>query len=87
MLAFAERKNCFDYPDQAKTIKIGCNRRRGRPRLTAAALDYQYGEYIEEYVLSDTDLENDQKVATTKSVKRKKATPKSDSEDGYDIFE
>ena len=54
MLAFTERRGRFDYPITAKDVKIGSNRRRGRPRLTTAALQYQYNE---EQVYSDTDLE------------------------------
>ena len=56
MLAFAVRKCLFYYPIQAKNVKFGCNRRRGRPRLTAAALEYQFNEVIEECVLSDCFL-------------------------------
>jgi len=48
------------------------NRRRGRPRLTAAALEYQYNEFIEECVLSDTESESDQ--PKPKTTKRKKPT-------------
>ncbi len=72
MLAFSERKNFFNYPQTAKDVKLGQNRRRGRPRLTAAALEYQYNEFIEECVLSDTESESDQ--PKPKTTKRKKPT-------------
>ena len=85
MLSFAETKKCFDYPVQAKDVKVGCNRRRGRPRLTAAALEYQYNEYVEEYVNSDTESEPEQ--PKQKPVKRKKDASRNDSDtDDYDVF-
>ncbi len=30
ILAFAERKGIIAYPIQAKSVKVGCNRRRGQ---------------------------------------------------------
>jgi len=83
MLSFSERKKLFDYPQTAKDVKLGMNRRRGRPRLTAAALVYQYGEFQDEYVLSDTESESDT-PKPKKTSKRKKPAP--ESEDEYDIF-
>ena len=50
MLELAAQKMCFDYPLQAKDISVGCNRRRGRPRLTASASEHQ----VDECVLSNT---------------------------------
>ena len=76
---------CFDYPTQAKNIKIGCNRLRGRPRLTAAALEYQYNEYVEECIYSDTDSDSEKPAKKTATKRKKVATPESDSD--YDIFE
>ena len=85
MLSFAERKKCFDYPVQAKDVKVGCTCRRGRPRLTAAALEYQYNEYVEECVYSDTESEPEQ--PKQKPVKRKKNALRNDSDtDEYDVF-
>ena len=83
-LAFAERKKFFTYPVASKDIKIGSNRRRGSPRLTAAALDYQNGEVIEECVYSDTESEHEREIVSKKSKKRKPV--QSESEEEYDIF-
>ena len=86
MIALASRKEkSFNFPIQVEDIKIGANRHRGRPRLTAAALDFQYGECVEECVYSDTESESDS-PAPKKTTKRKKATKQQDSDSDYDIF-
>ena len=68
ILCFAERKLIFDYPIQAKNVQVGCNRRKGRPQLTASALGYQLNEV--ESVLSDTASESEN--PSKKATKRKK---------------
>ena len=61
----------------------GCNRRRGRPRLTASALDYQLNEV--ESVLSDTASESE--IPPKKAPKRKKKFQEVESKSDFDIFE
>ena len=82
-MAYAERKHHFDYPVQAKNIVVGSNRRRGRPRLTAPALEYQA-----ENILSDTEPECENPIpkTTKKKVTKRKRSPGSDSSN-FDIFE
>ena len=50
--------------------------------MTAAALDYQNGEVIEECVYSDTESEHEREVVSKKSKKRKPVQ----SDEEYGIF-
>jgi hypothetical protein len=71
----------FDYCVKAKQVAIGKNRRRGRPRLTAPALELQE----DEYVLSDTASE-DESATKKVSNKKRKASAVDDDDSDYDIF-
>ena len=79
VISLCFRKKCFEYPFAAKNVQISENRKRGRPRLTAASLEYQEEDCIKEYVLSDTESESE-------SPKKRKAKEVK-SESDYDIFE
>ena len=68
-MCFAGRELIFDYPIQAKNVQVGCNRRKGRPRLTASALDHRFNEV--ESVLYDTSSESSQS-----SSKKKEKVPR-----------
>jgi len=83
MISTCYRLNLFNYPQEAKNIKIGCNRKRGRPRLTASALKFQTENAInEEYIYSDTDSEPE--TPKPRVAKRKKAIEEQEEE--YDLF-
>jgi len=84
MLSLCQRKKFFEYSVKAKQIPIGKNRRRGRPRLTAPALDLQE----DEYVFSDTASEDEttSKEPKKKGTKKRKA-PIVDEDSDYDIFD
>jgi hypothetical protein len=81
MLSLCYRKNCFEYSIQSKQIAIGSNRKRGRPRLTAPALEYQENEYV----YSDTDSETEETKKASKTTKKRKAN-ETNVESDYDIF-
>ena len=83
MIELAARKMCFEYPLQAKDISVGRNRRRGRPRLTASALEHQ----VDECILSNTsNSEVEKEKPKKKGIKSKPSKCDSDS-DSYNIFE
>ena len=83
MLSLCYRKDFFVYSVQAKQIKIGQNRRRGRPRLTAPALHFQEKEYI----FSDTASEGEEAVENNKKKRKQENKRKAAAEDSdYDIF-
>ena len=67
---------------------VGSNRRRGRPRLTAPALEYQdeYHNAVEECVYSDTNHEEERQQSKKKVVKRRQPALRDDSDSDYDIF-
>ena len=74
-MAFAERKQFFDYSTQAKNVPIGQNRRRGRPHLTASAIQYQYNDYIAECIYSDTDSESEKPAPKHQKTTKPKKGP------------
>jgi hypothetical protein len=59
MISTWNRLNLYNFLQEAKQIQIGHNRPRkiGRPRKTDPRSQYQIGD--EEYVLSDTDNEQE----------------------------
>ena len=73
----------LEFSIQAKNVQVGCNRRKGRPQLTASALGYQLNEV--ESVLSDTASESEN--LSKKATKRKKKSQEVESESDFDIFE
>ena len=87
-MAFAERKKNLDFLVAAKNILVGAKRRRGLPRLTAPALEYQdeYLNRVEECVYSDTEPEEERQQQKRKVAKRKKVALRDDSDSEYDIF-
>ena len=87
-IAFNHRKESIkEYPIQAKQVLIGCNRRRGRPRLTASALEFQHplSNTVVECVLSDTESEGEQTVKKNVRRKRKAVSTPDVSEEEYDF--
>ena len=62
MLSFCHRKSCLNIPFKQ-------SRKRGRPRLTAPALEFQE----KEYVYSDTDTEDKEEKKQKKSNQEKKS--------------
>ena len=69
----------FEFSTQAKEIPIGKNRKRGRPKATVSALEYQ-----EENLFSDGDDSNE--LVVTKNKKSKQVDNESELSD-YDLFD
>ena len=62
---------------------MGCNRKRGRPRKTKPAFNYQ--EEVE-YVFSDTDSESEAPIEVVKTDRRKKKIDEYEQDDeAYDL--
>ena len=71
-LAFCEMKNHFDYNLEHKQIPLGANQRRGRPKKTVSALEYQPHDFnAQEYPNSDTESEDEEEKRPRISKKRK----------------
>ena len=68
----------LEFSTQAKEIPIGKNRKRGRPKATASALEFQ-----EENLFSDGDDSNE--LVVTKNKKSKKVDNESDLSD-FDLL-
>jgi hypothetical protein len=72
----------FNWLNEHKNIQLGQKRKPGRPALMKKALQYQDNE---EYVFSDTDIE-EAEPKKTKNKKRKEVEVDDESEPEYDIF-
>ena len=83
MISTCYRLNLCNFPQEAKQIQIGHNRKRGRPRKTAPRLQYQTEIGDEEYVLSDTDNEPE---SPKKKQPQKRKNPEPEPEPEYDLF-
>ena len=80
VVAFANRKKQFDYKIEHKQIPIGANRKRGRPKKLASALEHQPQD--QEFANSDTESDEEEEPKIVKSKRRKAVEELED----YDLF-
>ena len=85
MLGICERLEKFDFPPAARDVPIGCNRRRGRLKITIEALKYQPDELQEEEVYSDYEPE-EADLQQKRGRKRKQAVEKETDSDSDFIY-
>jgi hypothetical protein len=83
VIAICEREKLLNFPEAAKQIPVGQNRKRGRPKQTYTSLEFQPNEE-QECAYSDTE---DELLKSSKKKITKKTITNEHSEDDFDIFD